>query len=79
VTDKTNTLYIYTLYDRPTDYPNNAVIRTYWIDNDGQTGWIDKPRLFSSVEQAKLWAEDLRLVFMPRHESDDPKIVCAYL
>lgn len=66
----------YAVYDHPTDYPDEFVVRKWFIDKTG--GIVPDEQLFLQSKnlgdiQSKL--KDIGLYRMPRFSDDDPVIV----
>jgi hypothetical protein len=75
-----NCLAIWTVYERPLDYPDKFVARLFEIEGEGAkptANIIITPDLQTLREILTL---ELHLsVCLPRHESDDPQIVECWL
>lgn len=74
-------LSIFTIYDHPTDYPHHFVVREFIITKEGcfpaqslflQMGDLD-------VLHAAMRLQKPGLIFLPRQDDDDPKIIGVYL
>lgn len=73
----TEPLYIYTVYDHPTDYPDHFVVRQFSI---GVGAVIPRDAWqFKSLAGARQFLYDRGLVCLPRSEGDDPKIVESWI
>lgn len=66
-------LSIWTIYDHPSDFPDNFVARAF------TTGPTNEIILATSLEQLRNVFDAAGLVQMQRHPSDDPKIVETWL
>jgi hypothetical protein len=74
------TLYLYTVYNHPSDYPDHVVVRRHVILEKG----ISKPEA-DLFFKADTWQEvrtemyDRGLVSLGRNHGDDPKILETYI
>jgi hypothetical protein len=67
---------IFTVYDRPSDYPDGFIARM------SITGAVEMPTLIASIgslEEIRETLMELGLTRMDRHEADDAKIVENWL
>lgn len=77
--NENNILSMWTVYDRPTDYPNNFVARE-WHIVAGDTPPIARGvLLFNTLEELRADMEGRGLVALARFPDDDPKIVESWL
>jgi hypothetical protein len=72
---KANNLFLYVLYKRPIDFPNDIVLRP-WNMNDGRP---QPETLFETVEQAREYCRNNGLICLGRHADDDPVIVETWI
>lgn len=75
-------LAIYTLYDHPTDYPDQFVIRRFSFDKESMIPIPDKDIFFRSISLSlcrNKMLEEMRLHRLPRDLRDDPKIIESYI
>jgi hypothetical protein len=73
-------LTIYALYDHPLDYPDNYVIRRYFVWAGGKSGVEETPfHLDTSLDGCRLQMVALGLYRLPRDPSDDPKIIESWI
>lgn len=65
---------IWTVYDRPSDFPNSVIARRWWLTT--ATDDIIVGRTLDDIrDELKLKG----LICLPRSELDDPKIVETWL
>lgn len=82
----TNVLVIYTMYDRPRDYPDHIVIRPFVIGGSGEVA-RGEPQIQATVILVDTVSEardtmlkfDPGLTFLTRQPGDDPPIVGSWL
>lgn len=63
------------LYDKPDDFPNNAVARLF----DGLKGPTKQYVLYDSVDAARKDIRQLMMILMPKHPEDPKCIVETYI
>ncbi len=70
---------IYTVYDKPTDYPEEYVVRVYRIINGEVVA--DKELFMRNKNINDLYREmaKLKLAFLPPDADDDKKIIGIYI
>ena len=76
--EPTNELEIWTIYDKPKDYPNNFVARKEII-SEGKRRWADEFMVSNKLENIQDYMKRQFLFRIPRNEDDDPKIVECWL
>ena len=70
---------LWTVYDHPTDFPNNYVARE-WVVEDGRLGPTGNFMLANDVEIIReILLVQMHLHRLPRNENDDPKIVETWI
>lgn len=71
---------MWTIYDRPIDFPASVVVRK-WLIGFGsiEPTPTDEVHEFLSVDDARLWCARRGLWALPRVPGDDPKIVETWL
>ena len=62
-------MFMWTIYNSPSDYPNKFVVRKFNYDSP-----TDEVKVFDTLEEARI-AIPRHLYCMPRLEDDDPCIV----
>jgi hypothetical protein len=67
-------LSLWTIYDHPTDYPDNFVAREFLLDKP-----TDNVLIANSLEQLREAFRRAGLCCITRHPSDDAKIVETWL
>lgn len=76
-------LEIWTVYDRPLDFPGNIVVRCSRVYQDGriEPAPNDSPgcALFLDLKSAREWLEKKALTRIPRAPFDQPHIVECWL
>jgi hypothetical protein len=73
-----NTLPIWTIYDNPSDYPGNFVVRRSLISHGGITPDPEPQIVTDTLEKARTVIPAGSIPF-PRHETDDACIVESWL
>lgn len=73
-----STLYLYTVYDHPADYPQHFVVRKFAI-GPGTVTQTDDVQLYESLPLVWRAMMDQGLVCLPRSTDDDPKIVETWM
>jgi hypothetical protein len=75
-----DTLWIYTIYDRPRDYPDRVVVRP-WVVVPGSLEAVPLKicRTYETVEQAREACRRFGLYKLDRQPGDDPCIVETWL
>lgn len=70
-------VHLFVVYDHPIDHPNHVVIREQFICPHGHWHVSEHANLYISLEAAREFIHScpMRLVRIPRHRLDDPKIV----
>lgn len=68
---------MWTVYDRPRDYPDHVVVRR-WKIRDGVPSPTDEHFTFDSLEEARASIPP-GLAVIPRFADDDPKIVEVWM
>lgn len=80
MTDANATLDMWTIYDHPTDYPDEYVARRWIVMSGGGfhgTGEVLRERSLAQLRDIMRGA--FHLTCIPRHEVDDPVIVETWL
>ncbi len=70
---RTNSIPIFVIYDRPSDFPNHIVVRL-WRTERMSMAWT-----FATLEEARAALPLDDLVRLERFEEDDPTIVEVWL
>jgi hypothetical protein len=70
---KLGRLTVWTVYDRPTDWPDSIVARRHIVTKQGPRPTDDM--LFADLGYLRDCFHDAGLVCIPRHPNDDEKIV----
>lgn len=73
-----NELIIWTVYDKPKDFPNNFVARKQII-GEGQSRWTGDIVICNDLKKIQAHMERQFLFRLPRNEDDDPKIVECWM
>jgi hypothetical protein len=73
-----DTLYMWTVYERPSDFPNNFVARLFKIGR-GASLPTDTVMISASLEKIREQMQLRGLTCLPRAPEDDPKIVEVWL
>lgn len=74
-------LSIYTIYDHPSDYPDQYVIKK-WDVQKGNTEPVQDPRYVYAGTDLEVCRDQMRnmgLVLMPREDSDDIVIIESWI
>jgi len=69
---------LWTVYNRPTDYPHSFVARRFEVDADGVVA-TDTVVVSGDPARLRRHLQKMGLVSLHRDESDDPKIVETWL
>ncbi len=69
---------IWTVYDKPKDYPNSFVARK-WVVSHGNLTRTEDIVMSHDLELVRDTMQDMGLVKIMRNEDDDPKIVECWL
>ncbi len=72
-------LYIYTIYDHPSDYPLFYVVRRFAVDEAGPVRDNDPFAINEDIEIIHLILQNMGLVFLYRDPTDDPCIIGSYI
>lgn len=71
-------LSIWTVTERPRDYPDKFVARRWLVDRQGEHPTSDI-LLSDDIEWIRAWLRERGFVCIPRQEADDPVIVESWL
>lgn len=71
-------LYLYVIYDHPTDFPEKIVARMH-IVMAGEHRPTTRLKIFDTLDQARIYMTSLGLSCLARDPSDDPKIVETWI
>lgn len=71
-------LVIWTVYEKPSDFPDSFVVRRYWVTG-GEVLHDSAPRAITSTLESARVLIPAGLVRMPRQPADDPAIVEVWL
>lgn len=77
MTDDTG-LVMWTVYARPSDFPDDYVARKWVVDASGVVK-TENLRIATSLEMIREDMRGMGLTQMPRHPSDDPVIVETWI
>lgn len=72
------TLFMYTVYDHPLDYPDKYVVRRYAVTASGPVAG-DVVMVNDSLDAIRAVMEKRGLYCLTRHPEDDSKIVETWL
>ena len=72
-----NVLQIYTVYKQPTDFPNNTVVRRFYVDTDIHPD--DYVCIYDDPQKVSEDMARLGLYRLERSDLDDPCIVETWL
>jgi hypothetical protein len=78
---------MFTVYDRPKDFPHSVVVRRFWSWSILWPNGVRRAarhhdpeiRGFFDLEAARNWCESQGLYRLPRQPGDDPKIVETWI
>lgn len=71
-------LAIWTVYDRPTGYPNNYVARRFIVRN-GEPCWTAEHIVCDELDLLRQHMEELGLYRLDRMPGDEPKILETWI
>lgn len=72
--DNDDALVMWTVYDHPSDFPNNIVARKILI-TAGEVKFTSEVILSNNIERIRRGMHQLGFTQLPRNEDDDPIIV----
>lgn len=72
-------LFMWTIYERPLDYPRSFVARRWVVKPDGVVAAEDRVLVSDELEWLRDQMEDMGLYCIPRSESDEPQIVETWI
>ncbi len=75
---KGDELVIYTIYERPSDYPDKFVVRAHAVGSDGKQYVSQECKLADSLKEARSHIPPDK-VRMQRQPADDPVIVETWI
>jgi len=75
---KGDELVMYTIYDRPKDYPDKFVVRAFAMGSDGKQYVSGECKLADSLKEARQFVPPDK-VRTERHPGDDPVIVETWI
>lgn len=76
--DQNNALVMWTVYDHPTDFPNDYVARKWELDHTGVRA-TDEVILHRRLAAVRMQMRVRGLTCLPRLPMDEPKIVEVWL
>lgn len=71
-------LTIWTIYNKPKDFPEDIVARE-WLIQNGSAIAMTHCLKFKSLDETSLFFDEAGYFFIKRHESDDPCIVGVWM
>lgn len=74
-----NGLPMFTVYNRPTDYPAHVVVRMSMCAAGGSLSVGAEPELYDDIDEAREALADRGLYCVGRHPDDAPQIVEVWL
>lgn len=69
----------YAVYDRPSDYPNDIVVRRFTVGRRGELIAHEDVQTYPTIEAARKVLKNKGLYQYPRNRDDDPVIVETWL
>lgn len=72
-------LLVWTVFDGPSDFPDDIVVRAHHVLKDGVVRPDEQVRLFRTLERAREFLLGMGLARVERHPEDPPVIVETWL
>lgn len=78
-TDEMRILLVWTVFDHPSDWPENFVVRPHVVLRDGTVKPDPQVFLFDNLDDAREFLSEKGLTCLARHPEDDPVIVETWI